>query len=143
MSKSGSDRAVGDVFTGFKRLVTQERVNAYAQATGDHNPVHLDEAYAATTQFGTRIAHGMLSLALVTEMLVSEFPDTWHSGGKIKVRFTAPIFPGEVVTTYGDISSIDVIHDEEGDRRVAICTVGCKKPDGTDAVTGRATVPLE
>jgi len=143
MSQGISDRAVGDALTGFERLVTQDRVNAYAEASGDHNPIHLDEAYAATTQFGTRIAHGMLSLALVTEMLAIEFPKTWHSGGKLKVRFTAPIIPGETVTTYGEITAIDVIDSETGETRVATCTVGCKKPDGTDAVSGRATVPLE
>ena len=143
MSHPSSTRVVGDSFEGFERLVTQARVNAYAEASGDHNPVHLDEDYASTTQFGTRIAHGMLSLALVTEMLAIEFPDTWHSGGSIKVRFSAPIFPGETVTTYGEITSIDTIGDEKGEVRVATCTVGCKKPDGTDAVAGRATVPLE
>ena len=143
MSRGISDRVVGDALSGFERLGTQERVNAYAEASGDHNPIHLDEAYASKSQFGTRIAHGMLSLALVAEMLATEFPDTWHSGGKLKVRFTAPIIPGETVTTYGEITSIDVIGDETGGIRIATCTVGCKKPDGTDAVTGRATVPLE
>ena len=143
MSRGNSDRAVGDTFAGFERLVTQERVIAYAEASGDHNPIHLDEAYAATTRFGTRIAHGMLSLALVAEMLVIEFPGTWHSGGKLKVRFNAPIFPGEIVTTYGEITSIETIEGESGTVRVATCNVGCKKPDGTDAVTGRASVPLE
>jgi acyl dehydratase len=85
----------------------------------------------------------MLSLALVTEMLAIEFPNTWHSGGKLKVRFTAPIIPGESVTTYGEITAIDEIHDGKRILRVATCIVGCKKPDGTDAVSGRATVPLE
>ena len=46
MSRGNSDRAVGDTFAGFERLVTQERVIAYAEASGDHNPIHLDEAYA-------------------------------------------------------------------------------------------------
>ncbi|MEE8046665.1 MAG: MaoC family dehydratase [Dehalococcoidia bacterium] len=139
MSAGGNVRAVGDSLAGFERKVTQERVDAYAEASGDHNPIHLDESYAASTQFGTRIAHGMLSLALVTEMLASEFPDTWHTGGKLKVRFSAPVFPGETVVTYGEIISID----ETDDGTVATCSIGCKKPNGTDAVAGRATVPLE
>jgi len=143
ISNQATSWTVGDTFAGFERLITQERVNAYADASGDHNPIHLDEDYAAATPFGTRIAHGMLSLALVTEILAIEFPDTWHSGGKLKVRFSAPIFPGETVITYGKITSIDVISGETGDIRVVTCTVGCKKPDGTDAVTGRASVPLE
>jgi 3-hydroxybutyryl-CoA dehydratase len=135
---NASQRVVGDSLAGFERLITQERVDAYAEASGDHNPIHLDESYATTTQFGTRIAHGMLSLALVTEMLVAEFPESWHSGGKIKVRFSAPVFPGETVVAYGEITSID--DSDEG--LIATCAIGCKKPDGTDAVVGRATVPL-
>jgi 3-hydroxybutyryl-CoA dehydratase len=139
MSSGGTQRAVGDSLTGFEREITQDRVDAYAEASGDHNPIHLDESYASTTQFGTRIAHGMLSLALVTEMLAIEFPSTWHSGGKLKVRFSAPVFPGETVVTYGEITAID----ETEDGLSATYTIGCKKPDGTDAVVGRATVPLE
>jgi 3-hydroxybutyryl-CoA dehydratase len=139
MSSGSTQRAVGDALAGFERHVTQDRVDAYAEASGDHNPIHLDEAYAATTQFETRIAHGMLSLALVTEMLASEFPESWHKGGKLKVRFSAPVFPGEVVATYGEIISIS----ETDKGTVATCSIGCKKPDGTDAVSGRATVLLE
>lgn len=131
--------SVGDVLNGFERQITQDRVDAYAEASGDHNPIHLDESYASTTQFGTRIAHGMLSLALVTEMLAINFPNTWHDGGKLKVRFSAPVFPGETVVTYGEVTAID----ESDDGLIATCTIGCKKPDGTDAVAGRATVPLE
>ena len=139
MSSGSTQRAVGDSLTGFEREITQNRVDAYAEASGDHNPIHLDESYASTTQFGTRIAHGMLSLALVTEMLATEFSSTWHSGGKLKVRFSAPVFPGETVVTYGEITAID----ESEDKLTATCTIGCKKTDGTDAVVGRATVPLE
>lgn len=131
--------SVGDALKGFERQITQDRVDAYAEASGDHNPIHLDESYASTTQFGTRIAHGMLSLALVTEMLAINFPNTWHDGGKLKVRFSAPVFPGETVVTYGEVTAID----ESDDGLIATCTIGCKKPDGTDAVAGRATVPLE
>ncbi|MBT3554079.1 MAG: MaoC family dehydratase [Chloroflexi bacterium] len=139
MTTSNSQRKVGDALTGFERHITQDRVDAYAEASGDHNPIHLNEEYASTTQFGTRIAHGMLSLALVTEMLTSAFPNSWHHGGKLKVRFSAPVFPGEIVTTYGEITEIK----EEDGQLIVTCTIGCKKPDGTDAVAGQATVPLE
>ncbi len=84
------------------------------------------------------------AIPALVQALAIEFPGTWHSGGKLKIRFTAPIIPGESVTTYGEITAIEEIHDEKkGVLRVATCVVGCKKPDGTDAVSGRATVPLE
>jgi 3-hydroxybutyryl-CoA dehydratase len=139
MTSSNSQRAVGDALRSFERTITQDRVDAYAEASGDHNPIHLDESYASTTQFGTRISHGMLSLALVTEMLATNFPDTWHNGGKLKVRFSAPVFPGETVVIYGEIMLID----ESDTGLIATCSIGCKKPDGTNAISGRATVPLE
>ena len=108
MSQPAINRNVGNALTGFERLVTQERVNDYADASGDHNPIHLDEAYAATTPFGTRIAHMACSAWLWSPRCwLASFRSTWHTGGKLKVRFSAPIIPGETVTTYGEITSID------------------------------------
>ena len=47
-----SPRTVGEDLEGFNREVTQERVSAYANASGDHNPIHLDAEFAASTRFG-------------------------------------------------------------------------------------------
>ena len=124
----------GDALPGFDRHVTQERVNDYARAAGDFNPIHLDAGFAATTQFGRRIAHGMLTLAFVAEMMARAFPDTWHAGGRLKVRFKAPVFPGETVTTFGEITNIT----ESPEGPVAECRVGLRRPDGEEAVSGQA-----
>jgi 3-hydroxybutyryl-CoA dehydratase len=123
---------------GFDRTVTTERIKAYAEASGDFNPVHLDPEYAKTTQFGGVIAHGMLSMAFVADMMAANFPETWHAGGKMKLRFKAPVFPGETVTVFGEIQSVR--ETEHG--RLAQCNVGCRKPDGTEALSGTVTVPL-
>ena len=53
------DECVSPTFT-----VTEQHINAYADLTGDHTPVHVDEAYAKTTPFGTRVAHGLLGLSI-------------------------------------------------------------------------------
>ena len=66
----------GTPLAGFEREVTEERIRAYAEASGDHNPVHLDHEYAKTTQFGGIIAHGMLSMAFVSELMAANVPDT-------------------------------------------------------------------
>lgn len=58
------DAAVGDSGEGPSVTVTEEMILGYAQLTGDFTPVHVDEAYARTTPFGTRVAHGLLGLAL-------------------------------------------------------------------------------
>lgn len=80
-----------------KRL-TQEQINRYADASGDHNPIHIDEAFARTTPFGGTIAHGLLVLAAVSEMMAAAFGERWLTSGRLHVRFRAPARPGDTVT---------------------------------------------
>ena len=58
------DAAEGDVCVSPTYRVTEARINAYAELTGDFTPVHVDEAYARTTPFGTRVAHGLFGLSI-------------------------------------------------------------------------------
>jgi acyl dehydratase len=58
------DAEVGDVCTSPSYVVTEARINAYAALTGDFTPVHIDEEYAKTTPFGTRVAHGLFGLSI-------------------------------------------------------------------------------
>ena len=81
-----------------KRQLTQEQVQRYADATGDHNPIHIDEAFARATPFGGTIAHGMLVLALVSEMMAAAFGEAWLASGRLRVRFKAPARPGDTIT---------------------------------------------
>jgi 3-hydroxybutyryl-CoA dehydratase len=120
------------------KTVTQEQVNAYANAAHDWNPIHLDANFAAGTQFGKRIAHGMLGLGFVSEMLSLAFPESWGQSGGLKVRFKAPIFPGETVKILGEVTSVS---NSDGEDTVT-CTVVCIKPDDTEVITGTATVRL-
>jgi acyl dehydratase len=69
MSKTIEDLYWDDAVVGHECLsppyeVTEARVMAYADLTGDHTPVHTDEAYARTTPFGTRVAHGLFGLSI-------------------------------------------------------------------------------
>ncbi|MGH2409716.1 MAG: MaoC family dehydratase, partial [Chloroflexota bacterium] len=68
---------VGETLSPLEILVTPERVRAYADAANDHNPIHLDEAFATTTHFGGPIAHGMLLLAYLSRMLSGRFGRAW------------------------------------------------------------------
>jgi 3-hydroxybutyryl-CoA dehydratase len=128
----------GDRLIGFSRTVTGERIVAYAEASGDNNPLHLDSEYANTTQFGGVIAHGMLSMAFVCELMATNFPDAWHAGGKMKLRLKAPVFPGETVDVIGAVQSV---RDDQG-RKTAQCSVACVKPDGTEALSGTISIAL-
>jgi 3-hydroxybutyryl-CoA dehydratase len=80
------------------RTITQEQINRYADSSGDHNPIHVDEAFARATPLGGTIAHGMLTLALLSEMLAAGLGEAWLTSGRLRVRFKAPARPGDTVT---------------------------------------------
>ena len=80
------------------RTLTQEMLNTYAEASGDFNPIHIDEAFARTTPMGGTIAHGMLVLSFISEMMTGAFRTAWLATGTLEVRFRAPARPGDTVT---------------------------------------------
>lgn len=128
----------GDALPALTKPITREAVRRYAEASGDFNPVHLDDDFAANTQFGGVIAHGMLLLAHVSEMLTQAFGAAWLEGGRLKVRFRAPAYLGDAVTTVGSVSGMV----ERDGKRYLDCRIGCRSQSGHDLITGDATVPL-
>jgi 3-hydroxybutyryl-CoA dehydratase len=80
------------------RTLTQDMLHKYADASGDHNPIHVDEAFAKTTPMGGTIAHGMLVLSFISEMMAGAFGERWLTSGSLDVRFRAPARPGDTVT---------------------------------------------
>ena len=114
------------------RTITQAHIDAYAAASGDYNPIHVDPAFAAATPFAGTIAHGMLVLALIGEMMFATFGDRWLTSGKLKVRFKAPMRPGETVT-----ASAEPLRRDGG---VAEYAVQCATAVGEVVIEGRAMV---
>jgi acyl dehydratase len=116
------------------RTITQEQLHDYAAASGDHNPIHVDPAFAAATPFGGTIAHGMLVLALIAEMMHAAHGDEWTRSGRLKVRFKAPTRPGDTVTASA----------EETKRRdeAVEYAVQCASQTGEVLIEGRATVQV-
>jgi 3-hydroxybutyryl-CoA dehydratase len=114
------------------RTLTQDQLNAYADASGDHNPIHVDPQFAATTPFGGTIAHGMLVLALIGEMMYAAHGEAWLASGKLKVRFKAPTRPGDTVTASAELSK-----EAGGTREYA---VQCVNQRGEVLIEGRAMV---
>ena len=68
------DIKIGDKFSTTKQI-TDEVVRSFAELSGDYNPIHLDEEFAAKTRFKKRIAHGMISGALISAVLGYEFKE--------------------------------------------------------------------
>jgi len=117
------------------RLIDQARVDAYADAAHDHNPLHLESPEAAASQFGRPIAHGMLVLALVSEVMASGFGQRWAASGHLKVRWRAPAIPPVTITASAELKS-----DVDG---VATYNIACTSDDGTALLTGTARAPYE
>ena len=119
------------------RTITQDRLAAYAQASGDHNPLHLDPAFAATTQFGGIIAHGMLTLALVSEAMGRAYGRAWLESGALKIKFKGAAYLGDHLYTQCHSSKQEVI--EKGIREV--CSVGVMERESRrELVSGSASV---
>ena len=92
--------------------MTQEQVNAFADLTGDHNPIHVDPDFAATTMFKTTIAHGFFTLSLlapVTQLLQVSDAATAVNYGLEKVRFPAPVPVGSQWRASAEIVAVSPI----------------------------------
>lgn len=89
---------VGDS-ASIETTITDEMVHAFAALSGDNNPIHLDDAYAAKTRFGRRIAHGILVGATLSRLAGMKLPGPGTIVIKQDNRYKAPCYIGETVTT--------------------------------------------
>src|SRR5260221_2475452 len=80
------------------QTITAEDVAAFAKITGDNNPVHLDEAYAKTTRFGRRIAHGIFGASIISAVLADDLPRPGTGYMRQSVDFQAPVYIGDTIT---------------------------------------------
>jgi len=128
----------GSELKSITREITQTDVDAYAEAAGDYNPIHLDMEFAKTTQFGGTIAHGMLIAAMLSELMATEFKLDWANTGKLKLRFRVPARPGDTVTARGQVKRV---RERDGGMEIT-CTIGVRNQDGENAITGDATVTI-
>ena len=133
-----SDLHPGDALPEVVKHLSQDKVNLYANAAGDFNPIHVDEAFAAKTDFGGTIAHGMLILAYVSEMMTLAFGESWFSAGKLAIRFKSPAHSKDTVTATGKINSIS---EEDGIANIK-CNVTCRNQKQDTIVIGEASVKI-
>ncbi len=128
---------VGDT-AEFQKTVTEEDIVAFARATGDEQPLHLDDAYAAGTRFKKRVAHGMLSAGLISAALGTKLaPQATVIYPSQSLRFLRPVFPGDTVTATIEVTAVDP------ERGFVTCATECLNQEGTSVLTGEATVLLD
>ena len=115
------------------RTVAEGDLAAFAAVTGDDNPIHLDEAYAAATPFKGRIAHGMLSAGYISAVLGTKLPGPGAIYVSQTLSFRRPVRIGDEVTAIAKVTAID---DAKG--RVTFATEA--RVAGKVVVEGEAVV---
>ncbi len=116
-----------------RRTVTAADVDAFAAVTGDDNPVHLDQAYAAATQFGGRIAHGMLSAGYISAVLGTQLPGPGAIYVSQTLSFRRPVRIGDEVVAEVKVTAID-------ERRGRVTFATTANVAGKTVVEGEAVV---
>ena len=124
---------VGATASRIKRI-TSEDIEAFARASGDMNPVHLDATYAATTPFGRRIAHGLLTASIVSAVLGNDLPGPGTIYMSQELKFKAPVFLDDEIT-----ATVELVRYRE-DRRIATFRTVCTNQDGKLVLEGEAVV---
>ena len=111
---------------------TEETIEAFAALSGDENPIHLDDEYAAETMFGGRVAHGTLSAAVVSGALARPSGDIVYLSQELP--FEDPVFPGEAVEVTVRVT------DNLGGDRVAVETTATVPERDERVLSGEAMV---
>ena len=115
------------------KVVTDRDIELFAEVSTDHNPVHMDDAYAQDTIFEGRIAHGMLTAGLISAVIGEQLPGhgTVYMGQSLK--FLAPVRPGDTVRA--EVEVMDIDHSKRRVRLDTRCLI-----DGKPVLKGEATV---
>jgi 3-hydroxybutyryl-CoA dehydratase len=120
------------------KTVSEQDIVAFAEVTGDAQPLHLDDAYAAKTRFKRRLAHGMLSAGLISAALGTKLaPHATVIYLSQSLRFLRPVYPGDTITAKIEVTSV------EPEKRFVTCSTECVNQAGQTVLTGEATVLLD
>ena len=117
------------------KTFTEEDVRRFIEITGDVNPLHVDEAFAAGTQFGRRVLHGMLTASILSTMVGMLLPGTGAVYRSQTIAFLRPVYIGDTVTAHFVVRAVDRvrhrlqidswIENEAGERVIeGACEVG-------------------
>ena len=139
MGYVGDKREYADIEVGERasasRTITAADIDAFAEVTGDYNPIHVDEEFARQTRWEGRIAHGMLVAGLVTQTL-SELGGEGAVHVSQRVSFQAPVHIGDTVTVTSEVTG-----KIEEKRRLSVVSTWTNQ-DGVTVVTGEGELLL-
>ena len=102
------------------KTITESDIELFARATGDFNPVHLDQAYAEKTMFKGRIAHGLLSVGLISTVLGNILPGHGTIYLSQEVKFLAPVKIGDTLTARVEV--VEMVPEKNRAKFRTTCT---------------------
>lgn len=129
------DLKIGDKFSTSKQI-TDSVVRAFADLSGDYNPIHIDEEFAKTTRFGRRIAHGMISGALISAVLGYEFKERRVVYLSQTKKFVAPVF------IYDTLKATAIVTNIRKDKNIVTLETVCTNQNGETTLKGEAVVMI-
>lgn len=114
--------------------IEDEHVKAFAAATGDVNPIHIDDAYAAASPFGRRVAHGVLLSGIVSGLLGVRLPGLGTIAREMYSKYMKPVYIGDTVKVVAEVS--------EKTEKLNLCKITFKvsNQDGVIVAKGYAVV---
>lgn len=109
MSKQGNyfEDLTLQMQASYTRLIREQDIQNFAQVSGDDNPIHLDDAFAANSRFKKRIAHGMLSGSFISTVVGTKLPGPGSLYVSQTLKFRAPVFIGDEVITTATITHLN------------------------------------
>jgi acyl dehydratase len=112
--------------------LTSQHVRTYAELSGDHNPLHFDEAFAAQTRFGRLVVQGGLTTGLLHALVAMDMPGPGTVFLSQEWKFTAPVFIGDTITAEAEVLSV---HES---KPVCQLAVTVRRQDGEEVLKGEA-----
>jgi 3-hydroxybutyryl-CoA dehydratase len=116
------------------QTISDEMIRSFADLTGDTNPVHLDDSYAAGTRFGRRIAHGMIAAGLISATLANDLPGPGTVYLSQTLQFKAPVYPGDTITATVEVKTL------RPDKPIVTLGTVCTNQDEKVVLEGEAVV---
>jgi 3-hydroxybutyryl-CoA dehydratase len=116
------------------QTISDEMIRSFADLTGDTNPVHLDDTYAAGTRFGRRIAHGMIAAGLISATLANDLPGPGTVYLSQTLQFKAPVYPGDTITATVEVKSV------RSDKPIVTLSTVCSNQENKVLLEGEAVV---
>jgi 3-hydroxybutyryl-CoA dehydratase len=118
----------------FSKTISEADIYLFAGLTGDFNPAHINEAYARTTFFKTRIAHGMLPAGFISAVIGCQLPGPGTVYVRQELNFLAPVQIGDTITARVEVVEIN------SEKKRARLTTSCMNQDGKPVLDGEAIV---